>query len=146
MKELVDLVNTPRAEWGDKARPAFDKALKARYPRIPDLTDDRAEGKHFQLRVNADPKEGAVNFAALIPPGQERSGPYGGMSFVMFPADEGQDDLFATRALIYSAERILARPPPMLRLRRLSPLSLLNGATPTKAAICFRLRSPSSGR
>jgi len=41
----------------------------------------------FQLRVNADTKPKAVPYIALIAPDQDTSGPYGGLSFVVFPAD-----------------------------------------------------------
>lgn len=88
MKSLVDLVYAPRTEWESRARPAFHEALSARYPRIKDLLEKRSEEKRFQLRVNPDTKEGAAPYAALIAPDQDLSGPYGGMSFVMFPADE----------------------------------------------------------
>jgi hypothetical protein len=47
---------------------------------------------------------------------------------------------------IYKTQRTSARPPFVLRLPRLLPLSLLNGAVPTRAAICLRLQTPSSGR
>jgi hypothetical protein len=46
---------------------------------------------------------------------------------------------------MYSVARSALRPPHMLRLPRNVPLSRLKGATPTKAAICLRLSSPSSG-
>jgi len=85
---LVDLVYRPRAEWEEHARKAFDAVLRERYPYVKDLVDRRNDERRFQLRVNSDPKDNAVPYAALIPPGQELSGPYGGMSFVMFPADE----------------------------------------------------------
>ena len=39
-----------------------------------------------QLRVNAQEPGQNVPFAALIPKGQPDSGPYGGMSFVLFPS------------------------------------------------------------
>jgi len=42
--------------------------------------------KKLQVRVNGDTADGAAPFAALIPFGQPGSGPYGGMSFVLFPA------------------------------------------------------------
>lgn len=88
MLELVDLAYRPLAEWEGHARRAFAAAIGGRYPRIKDLTDARSEEKRFQLRVNADTKEGALPYAALIAPEQDRSGPYGGMSFVMFPSTE----------------------------------------------------------
>ncbi len=88
MKSLVDLAYAPRTEWEALARKAFASALSERYAHVKDVTDRRNEERHFQLRVNADAKEGARPFAALLPPDQELTGGYGGMSFVMFPADE----------------------------------------------------------
>jgi 5-methylcytosine-specific restriction protein B len=88
MKALVDLAYAPRGDWEGRARSAFAEALPERYPRVKDLTDKKNDEQRFQLRVNADPKDGALPFAALIPPDQELSGGYGGMSFVMFPADK----------------------------------------------------------
>ena len=88
MKSVLDLAYAPRAEWDALARPAFSSALSARYPRVRDLTIKKNEEQRFQLRVNADATDGARPFAALLPPDQELTGGYGGMSFVMFPADK----------------------------------------------------------
>lgn len=87
MEHLVDLVYKPRSEWNtEDVRSAFSNALQGRYPRVPDLRDPRNSENRFQLRVNAAVDKG-VPFAALIPADQAASGPYGGMSFVIFPAD-----------------------------------------------------------
>jgi 5-methylcytosine-specific restriction protein B len=88
MNELLKLIYSPRSDWDQLARAAFNTEVSVRYPRVGDLTDKRGSEKRFQLRVNSDTKDGAVPYAALIPPDQELSGPYGGMSFVMFPADD----------------------------------------------------------
>lgn len=114
MKELLDLVYSPRSSWGDQVRGAFSSALKARYLRIADLTDRRNDEKRFQLRVNGDIASGSIPYAALVAPDQEQSGPYGGMSFVVFPADEdGHPGLIAmgigTNGLAPD-ESILGRP------------------------------------
>lgn len=88
MNAVTDLVYTPLSEWDTAARPAFAEALSARYQRVrPEpLLEARADGeRRFQLRVNTS---GAEPFAALIGPDQERSGAYGGMSFVLFPSSE----------------------------------------------------------
>jgi 5-methylcytosine-specific restriction protein B len=87
MQSIVELVYAPRNIWAENARAAFNEALQQRYPRVQDLRDKKNDEKRFQLRVNGDMKDGAVPYAALIPPGQELSGGYGGMSFVMFPGD-----------------------------------------------------------
>ena len=114
MSDLLDLVYTPKNQWDSAARNAFDIALKARFLRVGDLTDRKGDEKRFQLRVNSDQKDGAVPYAALIPSEQELSGPYGGMSFVLFPADEtGKPALIAmvigTNGLAPD-EAILGRP------------------------------------
>ncbi len=88
MKSVLDLAYAPRTEWEARARGAFSAALTERYPRVKALTEKKNDERHFQLRVNADAKEGALPFAALLPPDQELTGGYGGMSFVMFPADK----------------------------------------------------------
>lgn len=88
MKPLLDLIYSPRAQWNEAIRAAFNTALKDRYPRVHDLTERRNDEKRFQLRLNAQLADGSVPYVALIGPGQEQSGPYGGMSFVVFPADE----------------------------------------------------------
>jgi len=52
----------------------------------------------------------------------------------------------ADTALMYRTERMLCRPPQVVLFPRNNPLSLFKGATPTRAAIFFRLSSPNSGR
>ena len=91
MKRILTVVNTPRQDWDEtKIRQAFSSAIKDRYSRIKDFENKRSPDEtRFQLRINSDTKEGAVPYAALIAPDQDTSGPYGGMSFVLFPADEG---------------------------------------------------------
>src|SRR5436309_1227985 len=46
---------------------------------------------------------------------------------------------------MYKHARRAARPPPIVRLPRILPLSRLNGATPTRAAARRRVGEPSSG-
>jgi 5-methylcytosine-specific restriction enzyme B len=113
MKELLEWIYAPRSKWGDGIRAAFSNGLRARYLRINDVTDRRNDERRFQLRVNSDPSEGAVPYAALIPPDQEQQGPYGGMSFVIFPSDGDDPALIAmgigTNGLAPD-EAILGRP------------------------------------
>ena len=54
--------------------------------------------------------------------------------------------LVADKTAIYRAHLTWARPPQIVLRPRNDPLSRLNGATPTRAAIWRRLRLPSSGR
>ena len=53
--------------------------------------------------------------------------------------------LIATREHMYRTARTGDRPPQIIRRPRSLPLSRLNGATPTSAAIFLRLSVPSSG-
>lgn len=94
MDRLVDLVYAPLDHWEKEAQGAFAEALAERYQRVKEsvLTDTPADEKRFQIRVN--PARGHRPYAAIIPPDQDRSGAYGGMSFVLFPSeDEGQPAL-----------------------------------------------------
>lgn len=88
MNPLLDLVYTPRSQWSDSIRASVSTALRDRYPNVKDLTEKRNDEKRFQLRLNAQVMENSVPYIALIAPGQDLSGAYGGMSFVIFPADE----------------------------------------------------------
>ena len=114
MNELLDLIYAPRSRWDDGVRRAFDAALKARYPRVQDLTDRRNDEKRLQLRVNASMQQDSVPYAALIPPSQELSGQYGGMSFVIFPADEDGSPALISMVIgtngLAPDEAILGRP------------------------------------
>jgi len=51
----------------------------------------------------------------------------------------------AVMVAMYRVQRTLVRPPKMARLPRMKPESRLRGATPTRAAIFWRLSLPSSG-
>jgi 5-methylcytosine-specific restriction protein B len=90
MKNILAAINTPRQSWDEATiRLAFNTDIKVRYNRIRDFESKRSpEETRFQLRVNSDTKDGAVPYIALIAPEQDTSGPYGGMSFVLFPADD----------------------------------------------------------
>ncbi|MDD2808332.1 AAA family ATPase [Rhodoferax sp.] len=89
MQNILNAVNMPRAQWDEAAlRKAFYQDIKERYARIKDFENKKQpEENRFQLRINADTKPGAVPYVALIAPEQDTSGPYGGLSFVVFPAD-----------------------------------------------------------
>ena len=114
MKELLELVYAPRSTWGDDVRLKFNAVLKERYPRIQDLTEKRNDERRFQLRVNTSTQDDSVPYAALIPPGQELSGQYGGMSFVIFPADEDGQPALVSMGIgtngLAPDEAILGRP------------------------------------
>lgn len=117
MQSLVDLVYTPYTQWQEKARQAFADALPARYQRVleNEIIDSRANpNARFQLRVNASTSDRDVPFAALIGPKQELSGPYGGMSFVLFPSKNESKPALITMVVgtngLAPDEEILGRP------------------------------------
>ena len=115
MKRILAAVNVPRKEWDELTiRQSFNAAVKDRYSRIKDFDSKRSpEETRFQLRVNSDTKDGAVPYAALIAPDQDTSGPYGGMSFVLFPADEGGPALICMgigTQSIAPDDRVLGKP------------------------------------
>lgn len=64
--------------WADVVRGGLGELVRSRY--------GAKWEKKLKLRVNGETAEGAAPFAALIPAGQPSSGPYGGMSFVLFPS------------------------------------------------------------
>lgn len=97
MQNILKVLNTPRAQWDESSiRSAFCKVIRERYKNIKDFENKKQPDElRFQLRVNADTKPAAVPYVALIAPGQDTSGPYGGLSFVVFPADEAGPPLVA---------------------------------------------------
>lgn len=96
MQALLDIVYRNRSQWSDSIRSEISEALQARYLRLKDVTDKRNDERKFQLRLNSQTGENSVPYVALIPGDQDTSGPYGGMSFVVFPADEdGKPGLIA---------------------------------------------------
>jgi 5-methylcytosine-specific restriction protein B len=111
MQNILAIINTPRKDWKEEdIRKAFNIDIRGRYNRVKDFESKRSPlESRFQLRVNADTKEEAVPYVALIAPDQDTSGPYGGMSFVLFPADEGDPESIAATegepAMIAANER-----------------------------------------
>ncbi len=115
MKRILAAVNTPRQDWDELAiRKAFNDVVQERYKNIKNFEEKRSrEESRFQLRVNADSKDKAVPYAALIAPEQDTSGAYGGMSFVVFPADESGPALIGMvigTQSIAPDDRVLGKP------------------------------------
>jgi 5-methylcytosine-specific restriction enzyme B len=82
MDSLIKLIQTPGTEeWTTRCRAAFDELYSSKGGRYP----DRAQRIAAQ-RVPEFKGETGVPFGALIHPSNPDSGPYGGMSFVVFPA------------------------------------------------------------
>lgn len=117
MDSLVDLIYRPLSEWQEVARQAFADALPDRYRLVgaEELLDPRAKpNAKYQLRLNASTKDRDVPFVALIGPNQELSGPYGGMSFVLFPSKDESKPALITMVVgtngLAPDEEILGRP------------------------------------
>ena len=81
MSKLVTLINKHLdGTWADFAKESLVAFATERY--------GTKWEKKIQIRVNGETSEDAAPFAALIPFGQPKSGPYGGMSFVLFPSKD----------------------------------------------------------
>jgi 5-methylcytosine-specific restriction protein B len=77
--DFLDFIYLPfNKDWGDQAKDTLSNWVVQRY-------GARWE-KKLQLRVNGNPAEDSAPYAAFIPAGQPKNGPYGGMSFVVFPS------------------------------------------------------------
>lgn len=127
MDSLVDLIYTPLSAWQTLARQAFSDSLPDRYRRVSaaDLNDSRSNpNAKYQLRVNASTKDRDVPFAALIGPDQELSGPYGGMSFVLFPSKDDTKPALITMVVgtngLAPDEEILGRPGHSRKIRAIT--------------------------
>jgi 5-methylcytosine-specific restriction protein B len=101
MEQIVEVIYAGRAGWSDEVvRKAFSDAIQARYRNISDLTLRANAEKKFQLRVNSHTEDKAVPFAALVAPDQATSGPYGGMSLVVFPPDSDHENAPCLLAMV----------------------------------------------
>ncbi|OHA62743.1 MAG: hypothetical protein A2117_01350 [Candidatus Wildermuthbacteria bacterium GWA2_46_15] len=78
LSELI--VKRLDGSWADSAKADLERFARERYGAKWD--------KKIQIRVNGETNEDAAPFAAFIPAGQPKSGPYGGMSFVIFPSKD----------------------------------------------------------
>jgi 5-methylcytosine-specific restriction protein B len=82
MESLIKLIQTlGTADWQTRCRAAFEELYGAKGGRYP----DRAQ-KVAAQRVPEFKGDTGVPFGALIHPSNPDSGPYGGMSFVVFPS------------------------------------------------------------
>ncbi len=83
LKLLIDIIysNTPD-NWKSRNQAALDALFGA-----PDGRYDKGAQASVTLRAPEPKTDSGVPFAAYIHPSNPSSGPYGGMSFVIFPAD-----------------------------------------------------------
>lgn len=120
---LIAWCHAPRSEWAEAARPVFTDALKARYSLGQWGTEGRRT-RPIQLRINGNLDDKNAPYAGVIGPDQETSKGYGGMSFVVFPAD--RDGTPAMFGLVVGTnglppdEAILGRPGHARRVRAIA--------------------------
>jgi 5-methylcytosine-specific restriction protein B len=81
MEKLPNLIYSSSLEnWSDRCKEAFNELFGAAHGRYPEKAQ-----KAVALRSPEFKEDSGVPFAALIHPQNPNSGPYGGMSFVIFP-------------------------------------------------------------
>src|ERR1700733_6898626 len=81
---LVAIIHNPPPEWTEANKSAFDTLFGAPSGRYP-----KAAEKTMTVRAPSMSPESGVPFAAYIHPANPKSGPYGGLSFVVFPVQDG---------------------------------------------------------
>lgn len=81
---LVGIIRGSPAEWTEANKSAFDTLFGAPGGRYP-----KAAEKTMTVRAPGMNPESGVPFAAYIHPANPKSGPYGGLSFVIFPIHDG---------------------------------------------------------
>lgn len=83
LSPLVEIVHSTAGQnWTERNREAFAALFGAPAGRYRKDAE-----KLVSLRAPSFDGDSGVAFAALIHPANPTSGPYGGMSFVLFPAD-----------------------------------------------------------
>jgi len=81
MKSLVELINTQGTEdWVNRCKAALAGLYSGQGGRYPDRAQKAATPRVPEIKADA-----GVPFGAIIHPSNPDSGPYGGMSFVVFP-------------------------------------------------------------
>ena len=84
MDSLVQLIQTPGTEdWSNRCKRAFDGLYNVNGGRYPDRAQRIASSRIAEFKGDS-----GVPFGALIHPSNPDSGPYGGMSFVVFPVSD----------------------------------------------------------
>lgn len=125
--KLLDLIKNPDlSNWSDQSRKAFDELISSdssarRYPQYAE--------KSVKLR-NPVGSADFIYYTALIHPSNPDSGPYGGMSFVVFPVEKSPSLVvmgIGTQGLSPD-EAILAKPGHARKVRAIcSWLNALHG-------------------
>jgi 5-methylcytosine-specific restriction enzyme B len=85
MRKLIQLIHSDGVEnWKQRCEDAFEELYSSQDARYPEKAK-----KVTTLRAPGFSTESGVPFAALIHPSNPDSGAYGGMSFVIFPINNG---------------------------------------------------------
>ena len=81
---LVDIIHAPSVgAWGERNKAAFDAFFGS-----PDGRYPKQAAKAVTLRAPEMNVDSGVPFAAFIHPSNPPSGPYSGLSFVIFPVPD----------------------------------------------------------
>jgi 5-methylcytosine-specific restriction protein B len=84
IERLLDIIHTPaQAGWTDRNKQAFNTLFGTAEGRYP-----KSAIKGVMLRAPEMNQDSGVPFAAYIHPSNPSSGPYSGLSFVVFPAPD----------------------------------------------------------
>jgi 5-methylcytosine-specific restriction enzyme B len=81
---LVRIIHNESEDWTGANKAAFETLFGAPNGRYP-----KAAEKTMTVRAPSMSPDTGVPFAAYIHPANPKSGPYGGMSFVIFPVQDG---------------------------------------------------------
>ena len=82
IRPLADIIHSHSQDsWAHRNQEAFDRLFGT-----PDGRYPKSAASALALRAPEMPAESGVPFAAYIHPSNPRSGPYSGLSFVIFPA------------------------------------------------------------
>lgn len=83
IEQLVDIIHSKnRDNWADRNKHAFDALFGS-----PNGRYSKSAGEQVTLRAPEMNSDAGVPFAAYIHPSNPKSGPYSGLSFVLFPIE-----------------------------------------------------------
>ena len=108
MDSLIELIQTHGTQdWSKRCAKAFDELYSAKGGRYPERAQKAATPRIAEFKGDT-----GVPFGALIHPSNPNSGPYGGMSFVVFPVADAPClvGLVVGTQGLSPDEAILARP------------------------------------
>ncbi len=90
LSALLEALDQPFGEgWNEKVSEPLAALAQERGTRL-EVAKEAKEGRgRLQLRANVFKSIKDAPHVALIPPGQDSSGAYGGLSFVVFPSEKG---------------------------------------------------------